>query len=231
MKNTSESARNLTKLLKKLPAPVEPEYPDWDDPIAIIVLAFMMAESTTSRAIRAYEKLKSTLVDFNELRVCMPDELAAIIGSTYPLGYERCDHLRSTLRDIFQREHATSLDRLADWNKRDIRQYVETLDGITPYVIGRLLLLGYDAHAVPVDEQLRQKLIAQGVCDEDADLAELTSWLTRQIKADDALDVHLQLQRWVERGSGRRRAAPRSSAGRKTTTSRKKTTGRSSAGR
>jgi hypothetical protein len=102
VKNAAVAAKKLTALLKKIgrvdpPAPAAvpgasgaaamgngaaPAY----DPIATLVMSFLMWESTTDRAEAAYQRILESVVDFNELRVCMPQETVDIIGQRYPLA-------------------------------------------------------------------------------------------------------------------------------------------------
>jgi hypothetical protein len=225
VKNATTCAKKLTALLKKLPAGTPPEAPGDGDPIALVVMSMLMWESTTEKAANAYTRALGRIVDFNDLRVCMPDEIEALIGVRYPRALERSQRLRAMLKDIYNREHAVTLDRLADLGKRDVKIYLDSLDGMVPYVSGRVLLLGFDGHAVPADEQLRDRLIEAGAADESADVTELSNWLARRIKASDSLGAHLALQRWVDQGARSGRGRQKTPTGRKTG---KKTTGRSS---
>ena len=85
--------------------------PGADDPIGVLIYSFLLCGSPTSvKASAGWTKLQGSLVDFNELRVCMPAELAEIAGDTSDLcsGFER-PRLRASLRDIYNREHGVHL--------------------------------------------------------------------------------------------------------------------------
>lgn len=198
MKNATACTKALTTLLKTLDMTIESAGPDQEDPIAVLVFSFLLWESTTSRALAAYEKMRQAVVDFNDLRICMPHETVAFIGSSYPRALDRCQRLRAALRDIYLREHAVNLERLVGLGKRDARKYIETLDGATPYVAERLMVVSFGIHGVPVDEQLRTQLIDAGVLDEGIEVPEAISWLTRQIKSVESRQAHLGLQAWMD---------------------------------
>lgn len=198
MKNATECANKLTKLLKKLPDVEPPEFPDADDPVAVLVLSFLLAESSTERAVAAYAKLRDRVVDFNDLRVSMGHEMSSYLGSRYPMSLERSERLRSTLRNVYLREHSVTLEPLLASNKRDVRKYLESLEGMMPYAAARVMLLAFDAHAIPVDEQLRSQLIAAGAADESATASEISTWISRQIKAGDRLSTHFKFQAWID---------------------------------
>jgi endonuclease III len=245
VKSAADPAKNLRSLLKKI-GTVEPpeELPGSDDPLGVLVMSFLMWEASTEKAVAAFRRLMEGVVDYNALRVCMPHETVELIGDRYPKVLERCQRMRACLRDIYLREHSVDLSRLATCGKRDVRKFIESLEGMPPYVAARVLLLCYDTHAVPVDEQLRGQLLKASAADEELDVPDLAIWLSRQIKANVSLPTHYALQSWVEqqvkssRGRTSKRstkktktAAAKGTAKSKTTSSKtKKTTRRKTSG-
>ncbi len=200
MSNSSSCAKSLNSLLKKIGIVEAPDFPEANDPVAVLILSFLMWESTTSKALDVYRRIKENMVDFNDLRVCMPHEVVETIGRRYPLAQERCERLRATLRHIFLREHVVSLDCLKGQGKREIKKYIETLDGVMTYSAARIQLVAFNTHGIPVDEQLRGLLVAHEAAEESLSLTDLSSWLSRQIKAEKSLETHYALQNWVDKG-------------------------------
>ncbi len=200
MKNGESCSKKLGELLKRLGTRRAPELSDADDPLAVLVMSFLIWESTTARAVAAYKRIRENIVDFNDLRVSLPHEIQEFIGPRYPQGHERCQRLRAALRSIYLREHAVNLDRQRSFSKRDVKRYIDSLDGIVPYVSSRVMLLCFDTHGIPVDEQLRAALVEVGAADASADLGELSSWLARQVKASDGAAAHYALQAWTDAG-------------------------------
>jgi hypothetical protein len=215
MKNPANAAKKLSALLRKLGSGSPPrELPSTEDPIGTIVVSMLLWDSTTERAVAGFQKLMNEAVDYNDLRVCMPHETIEILGVRYPRVQERCQRLRAVLRGIYLREHAVSLDSLKGQGKREVKKYIESLDGITPYASSRVLLLSFDTHAVPVDEQLKDLLVDGEVCEPDVEISDLSAWLAAQIKAEDAAAAHYGLQAWSDKhGSGGRSVVSRKSAG------------------
>ncbi len=198
MKNASECAKKLAELLKDLPEGQYPEFRDADDPVAVLILSFLMWESTTQKALAAYDRLMSRIVDFNDLRVCMPQEMVEYLGEDYPQALERSQRLRATLRNIYLREHSVSLDRLRTVGKREVKSDILAMEGIVPYVAGRVMLLCFDTHAIPADEQLCVRLASVGAVEGEVDVAEVSAWLARQIKASKGSAAHFALQAWMD---------------------------------
>lgn len=210
MKKAADAGRNFSALMKKIGKPAPS--PKQEDAIDVLVMSFLMWESTAAKAKTAYQRIQQRIVDFNDLRVSMPQEIAEFIGSRYPRAEERSQRLRAVLRNIYNREHAVSLQRLDTMGKREIKKYLRSLDGIVPFAADRVMLLCFGTHCIPVDDNLQSALLNAGACEDSLDLWELSSWLARQVKASEAAATYFALQAWVDRGASlprNRSAAPR----------------------
>lgn len=215
MKNASHCVKKLSALLKKAGTVAPPEFPSPGDPVAVLVMSMLMWESTTAKALTAYAKLMEQLVDFNDLRVCMPHETLELIGPRYPRALDRCQRLRAVLRNIYLREHAVNLDRIAATGKREVKKYIETLEGIVPYAASRVMLLSFGTHAIPVDDQLRIQLIEAEASDSSMEVPDLSTWLASHIKAEDGIAAHYCLQSWIDDIADGKKAAPKRASTRK----------------
>ncbi len=213
MSRPQPCAKSFSRLLKKISGAAAPESaPEAaTSPTEVMVLSFLIWDSTTPRAVTAYKRIRERVVDFNDLRVSMPEEIVEFMGERYPNAYDRANRLRAALRHTFKREHAVCLDRLQTLGKREVRKYLRSLDGVCPYVADRVTLLCFDAHCIPVDDRLRRALSREGVCEAAIDVNELSAWLTRQVKVNEAQRAHQALQAWVDEAGGR--PAPRAPAG------------------
>jgi hypothetical protein len=200
---TPEQNKAFSKLLRKISTMRRPHGPDTVDPISVIVHSFLLWDCPAEKAMAGYQRLADGVVDFNELRINLPPETAAMLGTRYPRLEERCLRLRGVLNDIYRREHAVTLERVRTQNKKDIKRFIETLDGIVPFVAARLGLVCFELHGIPADERLRTELSKVGIVSPTIDLMELSSWLAHHVKADDALKVHEHLVAWVDSREGR----------------------------
>ena len=197
--NNQDGARKFAGLLRKLKKSPLPDPEASNDAIEILIKSFLIWDSTTAKASAAYKRIMDHVVDYNDLRVTMSHELAEWIGPRYPRAMERCQRIRAALQHTYKREHAVSLDRLHSLGRREVKHYLRSLDGISPYVADRVTLLCFEAHCVPVDERLRQALIAAAVCDDTVTVNDLSSWLARQVKAANSTETHYVLQAWADR--------------------------------
>jgi endonuclease III len=214
--SVSESTKAITSFIKRLPKGDCVPPPEGRSTIEELVYSFLLWESTTSRADNAFKRVGEQFVDLNDLRVSREAEVQAALGKTYPLLEERVLRMHSALQDIYRREHEVSLASLEPMSKRDARKYLESLEGMVPYVAARVTLFSLGGHAIPVEERLVRYLESANVVEEGADVVKVTGSFERQIKAEDAVQSYLKLQHFSETGGGK-------SGGARTTT-RKKTT-------
>ena len=131
------------------------------------------------------------------MRVCLADELAGMIGERYPKAVERCARLRSALNELYRREHAVTLARAAGLGKREAREYLDSLEGMPPFVSARVALLALGGHAFPLDERIHQVLLEEGAVPADLRLPDAAGWLERQLRAGEALPAYLTLETWL----------------------------------
>ncbi len=212
MKNTAQHAEQLTSLISTITPPENPPTIA-DDPMHVLVESMLLWEAPTDKATQAIEKLMQETVDYNDLRVTMEHEFIDLLGARYPRIENRSARLRAVLRDIYLREHRMSLDSLRDTGKREVRKYIETLKGIPPFAAARVLLLSFETHTIPVDSRLASALASAGASREGLDETDLSSWLSRQIKASDGVATHFALQHWVDAGGGKSRRSRKKSPG------------------
>lgn len=203
--STPDPARKLTLLLKKLRGgdiPARDEScdgcPEGADPLLWqFVYSFLIWESSPAKAGAAAKRLQGAVVDYNEMRVALTDELASMIGERYPRAAERAARLRSALNDLYKREHAVTLKRIAELSKRDARVFLESLEGTPPFVAARMVLLALGGHAFPLDERLHRALAEEDAVPRDLSLTDASGWMERQFRAGEATEPYLVLERWM----------------------------------
>jgi hypothetical protein len=97
---------------------------DPEDPLTVLVGSYLLWESSPTLAADAATRMATLAVDANELRVMLEPELVEAMGPKYPFVEERAARLRSTLNDIYRRQHRTSLDHLRNAARKDQRSYL-----------------------------------------------------------------------------------------------------------
>jgi hypothetical protein len=204
---TPDPTKKLVSLIRRLKglhaAPecpsVAPDPPDEFDALTHqLVFSILLWEASTGQAKAAMRRIREAVVDYNELRVCVPDEVAHVLGDKYPLAHERAMRMRSILNDVYHRQHAISLKHLGEIGRREARAYLDSLEGVPPFVSARVCLVAGIGHAIPADERLCDLLMQEQVLEAGTSPAAGASWLERHIRAEEALDTHLVLQAWSD---------------------------------
>ena len=196
MKNAAEYAKRFKKFVRKLPS-IEVTANE-DGVIGEVIYSHLLWNANAKQARAAYKKMMSAAVDLNDLRMNQVFEIIELVGVNYPRVEERAKRLRTVINAIYLREHDVKVESLAGAGKRDVREYFETLNGITPFVCNRVIALCYEVSAMPIDERTIDAMISNELLHEDVTVSDAASWLTQQVRADDVCEVHASLHAWVE---------------------------------
>lgn len=197
LRHSREYSIRLASLLERLRDQAPGVLPD-ASPTNGLVLGFLVWESSLTRAAHAFRRLFERVVDVNELRLCLPEEIGAMIGERYPKARQRVARMRRVLADLHEREIRLSIDHLRDVPAVDATEYLVSLDGMLSYVAAFVRLHGLHHPVLPVDGILRDALVAQEIVDPLADPDVIGEWIADQIGPDDCASVHLALRRWAE---------------------------------
>jgi len=196
LKNATEFAKKFKTFRKKLPKAEVMQ--NKLGAIGEVIYSHLLWNATAKQADAAFKKLVGASVDLNDLRMNHVFEMIELMGVNYPQAEARAKRLKSVLNSIYGREHNVSVDSLEGVGKRDIREYFETLNGISTFVCNRVIAMSYEVAAIPVDDRTNNALIASGIVHEDSTVADTSVWLARQVKANEVCEVHVSLHSWVE---------------------------------
>jgi endonuclease III len=200
MKNATKHADELRALCKRLlkQYPSTPFAPQ--DPLKALVRGAMSFDVSDSRADEAMRLLDREFVDLNELRVATDLEIQELLGQRYPEIEKRVAMITQALNDIFEREHTLSLERLRTISRRDARQFLRELPEIHPYVEAFVMLVSFDGHAFPMDDEFLAYLKEEGAADESATLDDVQKFIEHQLKAEECRDLFFALRKAVAEG-------------------------------
>jgi endonuclease III len=189
------AAGPLEKLQKKLltshPAPSRPSA---IDPRRALVAGILAANCPDEKVAAALATFDAEFVDFNELRVAGELEIQDLLGRTYPAAAERAERLHHVLHGVFQREAGFVMEQWQTLGKKDQRQYLRDLPGMTPFVEAYVMLHATSSAALPIDEQTLSVLIDAAAVPADADPAAAQKQLEAHLKADDHWPLYTALR-------------------------------------
>ena len=197
MKNATKHADELRSLCKRLIKQYQPEPLEPQDPLKALVRGAMSFDVPDARADEAMRLIDREFVDLNELRVATDLEIQELLGTRYPLIERRVSMITQSLNDIFEREHTLSLDRLKTVSRRDARQFLRELPEIHPFVEAYVMLVAFDGHAMPMDEQFLGYLKEQEAVEEPTNLDEVQRFIEHQLKAEECRDLFVALRKAI----------------------------------
>jgi hypothetical protein len=203
MRGATECAKRLKLLFSALRSKLgKVSCPSMSDPITQLILGILSRDTPETKASEGLERLRGMVVDYNELRVIPPIELAEILAD-FPDARLKCEDISRALNGVFALEHAISLDRLANLSRKEALAILERIDGLEPYTRARVSLLGLRHHAIPLDEAMWAYARAEAVVDPRCPLAEAQRFLERQIPEESGLEFFALFKRqaWAEMGS------------------------------
>lgn len=196
--DTKKQEKAFAAVLKKATSAWSGDEADELEPIAELVFSFLMWNATARQADTGFGKIMAQVVDLNEMRVSHANEVIEMIGVRYPDANNRVIRMLQSMMEIYEREYDYKMGSLTSRNKREQREYLDTLPGMPSFVAARVALLSFGAHAMPVDDRLLTLLVKAGVFEAGTTPADAENWLTRHIKAGDAMGAYLALQEWAD---------------------------------
>ena len=184
MKDSSEYAANLKKLCNRLRyrggGATELESTN----VTTAVIMGCLSEYTTeTKAKAAINRIKSNFVDYNEVRVARPDEVAEVLGKNFPQGKDVAAKLIAILKEIFNNTDSIDLENLHEQGKREARTFLESLENANQYIVARTMLQALDSHAFPVNEQMLIMLRGEEAVDPKAEPTTVQGFLERHMSA------------------------------------------------
>ena len=148
--NRSDKVKLLVKMLQKrykhIPRPTERNLL-----LECLMFAACLENATFDAAESAYLVLEHHYIDWNEIRVSTPQEIADTLPML-PNPLEAGERIKKTLQWVFE---TTYMFDLEDYRKKTIGQTVEYLDSIpscTQFMTNYLVQIGLGGHQIPVDE-------------------------------------------------------------------------------
>ena len=201
MKDSSEYAARLKRLCSHLQQDAaKSSESERHDVLSELVLGCLTAQMTESKGRMVLGKLRSNFVDYNELRVTRPAEVIELLGKGYGPAREAVEQLILLLRSIYDEQDQLDLEHLKSLGKREAKSFLEQLEGMTPYVLARVMLRGLEGHAIPVHGPLLEMLRGEEVVETSADEATVQGFLERQISAKKARKIYDLLRRHADSG-------------------------------
>lgn len=209
MRGATDCAKRLKLLFSSLRSKLgKVSHPTVTDPITQVILGILSRGTPETKASEGLDRLRGMVVDYNELRVIPPIELAEVLHD-FPDARLKCEDMARALNKIFMLEHVVALDHLADMGRKELVAYLGEIDGLEPYTAARVCLLGLRRHAIPLDEAMWALARREAIVAPRCALLEAQQFIERQVAPERALEfvALLKRQAWSEMGSAVRKGS------------------------
>jgi endonuclease III len=204
MKNATKHADDLKALYKKLTRDHKAPPKEAMPAVKALVRGAMSYDVADGRAEEAMKAIDKEFVDLNELRVATDLEIQEMLGQKYPAIEKRVSMITLSLNNIFEREHTLNLERLKEISKRDARQFLRELPDVHPFVEAYVMLMSYDGHAFPIDDEILSYLADHGIVEQGTNLVDAQKFLEHHLKADECYDFFFAIREVVAERAARR---------------------------
>jgi endonuclease III len=197
MKNATKYAEAVRSLYKSLLKEGKPPAPAKLDPLKALVRGSMAYDVSDTRADEAMKLIDREFVNLNELRVATELEVQELLGVKYPAIEQRVALITGSLNAIFEREHTLSLDRLKTISKKDARQFLRELPAMHPFVEAYVMITGFEAPAIPMDQEMLEYLRGEGIFDDKTTPDDAQRFLEHNLKAEECGEFFTVLRKAV----------------------------------
>ena len=178
------SARTVLAKLKRMYG--APEKPVQTDPVEQIVLAILTYNEPLEKAQAILQKFKSHYVDFNELRVAPPGELAGHMGPSSAQTMAKAKRIQSVLQFIIDRENTFDLNFLQSKSKHELESYFSQIPGTDNYLLASVILYCCNRQAFPLDERMLVACKELSLAEGEVNLEAMQTYLERQLKSGES---------------------------------------------
>ncbi len=162
MANSSRSAL-LTRTHKVLKKHYKPVLADEELPVLEQMLyAGCLENARYDAADKAFESLRTSFFDWNEVRVSTVAELAETMKGL-PSPSTAASAVKRVLQCVFESRYSFDLEFLRKENLGKSSGYLEGVDGMTPFMVAYVVQSALGGHAIPVDRGSLEALSVLGI--------------------------------------------------------------------
>jgi len=150
------AATNRTDKIKQLFKLLQKRYKHYPKPVTRKVLESLMfaaclENSSYDAAESAFSVLEHHYIDWNEVRVSTPQELADTLPML-PNPLSAGERIKKTLQWVFETTYMFDLEEFRKKNISQAVEYFESIPSCTPFMQNYTIQMGLGGHQIPIDE-------------------------------------------------------------------------------
>jgi len=135
-------------------------------PLNQLILSIFYRLTSVRRATRALRELKRSFVDWNEVRVSHPAEVAAALSSAQ-WAYEGAEKVVWLLREVYDVHNRTNLDFLAELTTTQARSCLKSLPMVPALLADEVLLFSLNVPVLPLSGASARMCARLGLLEND----------------------------------------------------------------
>lgn len=209
MKNVADHLQRIRKLFNQ----VKKEggataLPPVDEPMEALLRGVLGDYAADARAGSALSRLRTAVVDLNELRVTPVSEMVEIIGADYPMVRKAATEMSMALNAVYNKLHHLDLSFLKKIARRSAETFVNSLESVNAHARASVVLRCLKGHAVPVDAAMYQLLRRSGCVEPDATVDQAQKFLAAHLRESEAVPFYVLVKRYAAAHAPRKAAEP-----------------------
>lgn len=171
-----------------------PEPPERQDSLVDrVVMAVLWADASPAKARQAYARLAEEFVDWNELRVSVSSDIAAVLEAC-ELSPLKAGALKRILGKAVEDFYTFDFENFRERPKKDIRAWFARIEGLPPQFAAAVLYHVFDFDRVLVDPDVARVIVRLGLAPPTASEAEIEAAIERVIPAREAYFTYYALR-------------------------------------
>lgn len=158
-------------------------------PLEHLVLGLLKRDTSERKAVQALRRLQAEFVDFNELRVTQPREVAGVIQMVADPAAKAVT-LTSVLQQLWAKHYALELDFLGRLPIQEARAFLGQLNGLDEQTISTVLLMSLGGNTIPADASVVRVTKRLGLVPRAWSAAQVQKHLERELPPGEKFTFH-----------------------------------------
>lgn len=209
MKNVAEHLQRIRKLFNQVKKEGGPTaLPPVEEPMEALLRGVLGDYSADARAGSALSRLRTAVVDLNELRVTPVSEMVEIIGVDYPLVRKAATEMSTALNAVYNKLHHLDLSFLKKIARRSAETFIHSLESVNAHARATVILRCLKGHTVPVDAAMYQLLRRTGCIESDATVDQAQKFLAAHLRESEAVPFYVLVKRYAAAHAPRKAIEP-----------------------
>ena len=153
--------------------------------LVVLIYSALLENTPAAAAVKAFEKIEDSFIDWNELRVSTAGELCEMLPMLHS-PRNNCERMRQTLQSVFQATYNFDLEQWREKGEDAFREYLASIPFVTRFMADFTVSTVYRKNEIPLDEGALRVLRLLELVDIDEENHETAVGLKRAFSKSEA---------------------------------------------